>query len=132
MKHLACLVLVFGSLDAYAGGNYACEITGAFRVDQSGKQNIEALRALVGDKFSVDRATGIMTGALENSYVSGPTVVDHGSKESSYKAINSMNSPVYDGTSLNFLEIQENIVGKTKPFVYLNGADVFYGKCVHN
>jgi hypothetical protein len=128
MKYL-CLVLFFGVLDASAGGNYACEITGAFRVEPSGKPNAEVLSVFAGDRFTVDRATGQMSGALDNSFASGPIVVDHGSENSAYRAMNSMKSPVYDGTSFNLLVVEEYIVGKSKPFVYLDDEGVFYGTC---
>jgi hypothetical protein len=133
MKYIFCLLLFIVSLNAYSGENYTCEITGAFQIDQEGKQITTKLKKFVGDSFSVNRTTGEMSGALINSFASGPTVVNPGSEDSSFQAVNSMINPVTTATNFNTLVIQEFVEGKNKPFVFLDdGVDIFYGKCVHH
>lgn len=132
MKLIVCLLLCVVSLNVYSGDNYTCQITGAFQIDHNGKQITTKLKNFIGNSFSVNRATGEMTGALNNSFVTGPTVIDPGSAETSYRAVNSMINPVTTATNFNTLVIQEFVSGKNKPFIFLDdGVDIFYGKCVH-
>ena len=132
MKYIVCLLSLTVSLNAYSGENYTCVITGAFQIDQNGRQVTTKLKDFVGDSISVNRNTGVMSGALINSFASGPTVVNPGSKDSSFRAVNSMINPVTTATNFNTLVIQEFVSGNNKPFIFLDdGVDIFYGKCVH-
>ena len=132
MKSIICLFLLTVSLNTYSGENYTCKITGAFQIDLDGKQVTTNLKDFVGDSFLVNRATGEMSGVLTNSFASGPTVVNPGSVDSSFQAVNSMINPITTATNFNTLVIQEMVSGKNKPFIFLDdGADIFFGKCAH-
>jgi len=132
MKIFTILLTAVISLNAYASDDYMCKITGAFRVNSEGKQNHDGLKSLIGENFSVNRASGLMLGALTNSFAAGPMVVDPGSEESSFRVVNSMLNPVYDGHITNSLTIHEFVDGKSKPFVFLGTeVEVYYGTCVH-
>ena len=132
MKYIVSLLLLIVSLNVHSGENYICEIKGAFQIDQDGQQVTTKLKDFIGNSFSVNRETGEMSGALINSFASGPTVVNPGSEDSSFQAVNSMINPVTSATNFNNLVIQEFASGKNKPFIYMvDGVDIFYGKCMH-
>jgi len=87
----------------------------------------------IGKQFNVERNTGLMAGALKNSYVTEPQVIDHGSSENSYKVVTTMRKDqgAGAGSSLFALTINEYADGVRKPFVFLSDSDVYFGWCEH-
>ena len=87
----------------------------------------------IGKKFTVDRVTGLMAGALKNSYLTAPEVIDGGSKENSYKVVTVMRKDqgVGVGSNVYALIINEYQEGKRKKFIFLQNDDVYMGWCEH-
>lgn len=90
---------------------------------------IQTRKAYVGQKFTVDRATGRMSGALRNSFDAKPQVIDQGSKDSGFKVVTTEKAHV--GSIVFTLVINEFVSASGKPFVFLRDTDVFFGSCVH-
>ncbi len=87
---------------------------------------------LIGKQFSVNRTTGVISGpaGLQNSsHAARPIVVDHGSKDNSFKAVTTL-SP-RPGSLVWVLVVDEYRQGKEKPFAFMDNSDVFFGTCVH-
>lgn len=86
----------------------------------------------VGKEFSVDRASGVMAGALKNSYLTEPQVVDFGSSDNSYKVVSTMRIDQGAGAGSNIyaLTIEEFQSGPQKPFLFLENGNAFFGQCV--
>jgi hypothetical protein len=119
---------------ANAGEDYRCTIK---RVSWAGKEfgsTFELFKqAYVGKDFTVERGTGLMAGALKNSYATKPQVIDYGSKENSYKVVTTMKLEESSGSDSNIfaLTISEYEPSPKKSFVFLNNDDVYFGDCDH-
>jgi len=119
---------------ANAGNNYRCTIE---RVSLAGGDAGATYdlrkKYYVGKEFTVERASGLMAGILKNSYTTKPQVVDHGSKENSYKVVTTMriNQGFGAGSNIYALTILEHEQGTRKPFVFLNNETIYFGHCEH-
>jgi hypothetical protein len=119
---------------AAAGENYKCTIE---RVEHSHGEKDSPLRlyiaTYVGKTFTVDRKTGLMKGAIENSYATIPEVVDPGSKDNSFKVVTTMklSQGAGKGSNLYALVIDEFVESPRKPFVFLQNEAVYFGYCEH-
>ncbi|WP_417455793.1 hypothetical protein [Kordiimonas sp.] len=127
---LAIAVVLLSGTPVAAVDDYLCEIMGTGRVVASGQfEETNILKMYVGRKFSVDRKTGMMSGALKNNYHSMPRLVDRGSKDNSFKV---MTVDVFENTTnvyvLNIGEFEE---GPNKPFIFYENSSVYYGRCRH-
>jgi hypothetical protein len=87
----------------------------------------------IGKQFSVERRTGIMAGALKNSYATKPQVIDTGSKDNAFKVVTTMRIEQGAGAGSNIYALTINEYDKSpkKPFIFLNNDVVFFGACEH-
>ncbi|WP_339421295.1 MULTISPECIES: hypothetical protein [unclassified Pseudomonas] len=111
-----------------AGSDYGCTIERVV-----GASDDAYSQAYVGKKFNVDRLTGLMVGALKNSYVTNPQVIDHGSSKNSFKVVTTMRKDqgVGAGSNIYALTINEYQNGARKPFIFLNNDQAYIGWCEH-
>ncbi len=131
---VVCMIALGLSGHASAGEDYSCTIERMYRASgESGPVYDAYKKHYVGKTFTVDRASGVMVGALKNAYVTEPQVVDHGSTENSYKVVTTMrvDQGAGAGSSISALNISEFEETAQKPFVFMSGEDAFFGKCVH-
>lgn len=139
MKQIAFLFLIvtaaiFTVSFAHAGTDYRCRIERVYDADGDKSSLIDGERKLyVGKEFTVDRSSGIMIGALKNSYVTEPVVVDSGSKDNSFKSVTTMrrDQGAGAGSSVFSLVVKEYADTPKKPFVFLSNDTVYFGNCVH-
>lgn len=126
------LTLLCVSVDAQEAGTYLCTID---RVDSADNVHpkVKAKRDAdyLGKRFTVNRATGIMSGALNNAYKRLPTVIDSGSNSNSFKVVTTMllSEGYGAGTNIHALTVMEFLPEPKKPFVYLWNSEIFYGNC---
>lgn len=95
---------------AHAGTDYRCTIERIYDADGDKSPLIDGQRKrFVGKEFTVDRRLGVMIGALKNSYMTEPVVVDRGSKDNSFKVVTTMrrDQGVGDGSSVFTLVVKE-------------------------
>ena len=117
-----------------AGTDYRCTIERIVDSAEDGAPSIAAKRKVyVGKEFTIDRRTGVMIGALKNSYLTEPRVIDSGSSENSFKAVTTMrrDQGVGAGSNLFAIVVKEFAETAKKPFVFLENDMVFYGHCIH-
>ena len=90
-------------------------------------------KQLKGKEFSVERRTGLMAGALKNSYDTKPDVIDRGSNENSFKVVTTLRSGqgVGPGSYVLVLIVREYVQGSRKPFTYLENDRLYSGICEH-
>ncbi|MBU1224120.1 MAG: hypothetical protein KKA22_01195 [Gammaproteobacteria bacterium] len=139
MKRIAFLFLIvtaatFTVSFAHAGTDYRCTIERVYDADGDKSSLIDGERKLyVGKEFTVDRSSGAMIGALKNSYVTEPVVVDRGSKDNSFKSVTTMrrDQGAGAGSSVFSLVVKEYADTSKKPFVFLSNDTVYFGNCVH-
>lgn len=110
--------------------DYKCRIDRVFEAQIT--ENV-VLKSFLGQEFTVDRSTGIMVGALKNSYVTSPQIIDFGSGENSYKVITSLkvSEGAGRGSNIYALTINEFESGPEKSFAFLRNDEVFFGLCKH-
>ena len=74
-----------------------------------------------------------MAGALKNSYVTKPQVIDPGSKGNAFKVVTTMRLEQGAGAGSNVyvLTINEYSSSPKKPFVFVENDEVFLGVCEH-
>ncbi|ETK22709.1 MULTISPECIES: hypothetical protein [Pseudomonas] len=124
----AALVALIGVTNVSAAADYRCTIERVVAASEE-KSN----QVYIGKQFSVDRQTGLMVGAIKNSYVTDPQVIDHGSLETSFKVVTTMRIDQGSGASSNIyaLTINEYQAGPRKPFIFLDNDEAFLGWCEH-
>ncbi len=74
-----------------------------------------------------------MAGALKNSYVTKPQVIDSGSKDNAFKVVTTMRIEQGAGAGSNIYALTINEYDKSpkKPFIFLDNDVVFFGACEH-
>ncbi len=128
MKYIFSILILF-SFNALAVQDYKCTITNASAPGENGELEVIGDKSVIGKLFTVNRKTGDMSGPIKNNYLSTPKVIDHGSKENSYKVISIMQNETT--SNVYTLVIEEYAESSRKPFVYLSNSWVFYGFCEH-
>lgn len=125
---IAALVALIGTTNASGAVDYRCTIERVVAASEG-----ESNQVYIGTQFTVDRHTGLMTGALKNSYVTDPQVIDQGSLETSFKVVTTMRKDqgAGAGSSIYALTINEYQEGAKKPFIFLNNDEAFLGWCEH-
>ncbi|WP_460163469.1 hypothetical protein [Pseudomonas sp. S2_F03] len=122
------LATALGCGEAMAATDYRCTVE---RTDSASESSVGNL--FIGKQFTVERRTGVMAGALKNSYVTAPEVIDPGSTENSFKVVTTMrlDQSLGPGSAVFTLVINEYQDGPRKNFVFLEGDDVYFGWCEH-
>jgi len=132
---VAILVALFTSGVAHStDDDYRCTINRVSLAQGDFGQEFENLKKrYVGKEFTVERRTGLMAGTLKNSYGTDPQVIDHGSKDNSYKVVTTMK--IEEGTgygsNVHVLIISEYEKAPKKPFVHLCNEEVYFRYCEH-
>ena len=127
VKAVALLALA-GATNVWAAEDFRCTIESTVAAKEK-----PINRIFIGKQFTVERRTGLMAGALKNSYVTDPQVIDYGSTENSYKAVATMRKDqgAGVGSSIYALTINEYDKGDRKPFIFLQNDEAFLGWCEH-
>jgi len=127
--------LALGSRAATAQEDYDCTIERVESADLTQLAILKLERATyVGKRFTVERSTGLMAGALKNSYVTKPIVVDYGApKQNSYKVVTTMRitEGAGYGSHLYVLVVDEFVEDPVKPFAFLDNDTTYFGICRH-
>lgn len=129
---IGAAVALVAATNACASEDYRCTIERAVSAQQS-KSHSEDIQMYIGKQFTVERRSGLMAGALKNSYVTDPQVIDYGSTENSYKVVTTMRKDQGGGagSTIFALTISEYLEGAKKPFIFLENDDAYLGQCEH-
>jgi hypothetical protein len=128
------LVLAGMAARAQEVRDYLCTVERVSNADDAESRFLEMQRkTLAGKQFSVSRRTGVMTGALKNSFITQPEVIDVGSADNSFKAVTTLRPGQGrgPGSNINVLVVREFEPGQNKPFIFLDNEDLYFGKCRH-
>lgn len=126
--------VVSGDVSAMVLRDYHCKIERVGTADNLATARLEwNEKTYLGKEFAVERRTGVMTGALKNSYITRPEVIDFGSDENSFKVVTTLRREQGAGRGSNayLLVVNEYTKGSKKPFVFVDNDDVYFGSCVH-
>ena len=122
------------AFNAFSASDYRCVITSRA---SAGEESLAVKKSqekiYLGQEFTVERRTGLMAGILKNSYFTKPQVIDSGSKDNSFKVINSLRleEGLGSGTNIYALTINEFERTEKKGFVFLVNDTVYLGTCKH-
>lgn len=130
------LSLCVGTVAAAPLRDYRCTVEQVITLrERTGLTVEEAGRRSSPMEFTVDRNTGIMVGALKNSWGSDrqPRIVDPGSTENSFKVVTIVdrNNSWGPGTSVEYLTIMEFWDGPMKGFTFITELGIYAGTCTH-
>ena len=126
------IILVFLFLAApglaHAIDAYKCTVLDASGLNDDGRLGSTSFTGWYLDKeFVVDKGTGRVKGGLSNNNGYGqPQVLDYGSVSQAFKALTIFKPFI----TVNYLYIEEFHDGNEKPFMFIDGNQVFSGKCV--
>lgn len=130
-----CLIVIAGlaTTSAHAAGpEYRCTITQRYAAapEMPAVRNAQE-NAHIGKQFTVEKETGIMSGALMNAYAVEPVVIDEGSNESAYKVVTAMkmDDGAGFGSNIYALTINQEDTSEQKPFAFLENDKVYLGHC---
>jgi hypothetical protein len=128
MKAWMGVTVLVTATNAWATDDYRCTIESTVAAKEK-----PINRIYIGKQFTVERRIGLMAGALKNSYVTDPQVIDYGSAENSYKAVATMRKDqgAGVGSSIYALTINEYDESDRKPFIFLQNDEAFLGWCEH-
>ncbi|MGA9163151.1 MAG: hypothetical protein WBZ31_01730 [Thiobacillus sp.] len=127
-------LLLLMTSPAFAQSDYRCVIQRIVTAEQAPNSILTFNeRNYLGKEFTVERNTGLMAGALKNSYVTKPQVIDPGSKGNAFKVVTTMRLEQGAGAGSNVyvLTINEFSSSPKKPFVFVENDEVFLGVCEH-
>ena len=121
-KILASIVftLLATTVNAISGDDYRCVVERITLAQGDVGAKYESYKkAYIGKEFTIERTSGMMAGALKNSFTTKPQVIDFGSKENAFKAITTMRSDQSAGGGSNIyaITILEYLDEVQKPFV---------------
>lgn len=123
-------LVAFPSL-AQAGLNtYECVIVEERNLTHDGKLDPTRNQFAVGQRFHVDRITGVVLGARFMTPLdrAKATVVDRGSKEQSFRVVY-IEDKGRLGKGVEVLIVEEYVSGLTKPFVAIGWDSIVSGTC---
>ncbi len=114
--------------------DYRCRIDRVATSDRSPNSQFDFMaKNYIGKEFTVDRRTGVMTGALRNAFITRPDVIDRGNEDNSYKVVTTLRLEQGAGRGSNVYVLVVNEYKRTqeKSFVFLNNDAVYFGMCTH-
>ena len=133
--HLAATVaMMLPQANAQVFKDYRCKIERVATPEATPNSILDfQIKNYVGKEFTVERRTGMMAGALKNSYITRPEVIDFGSDENSYKVVTTLRREqgVGRGSNVYVLVVSEYKRGAAKPFTFVDNDEVYFGTCVH-
>lgn len=130
-RSLVFFVGLISSIQSYGGSDgYLCTILEIKELGTSGKfaTHKGAFSQLIGESFSIDRATGKVIGLpFSNESYKEIRVFDHGNTENSYKHIAISHSP---NIWIQYVYVAEHEQSSEKPFWGTDdGNKIFSGVC---
>ena len=131
---IAAVAATLPGAHAQALRDYRCKIERVATAEPPPNTQLDfQVKNYVGKEFTVDRRTGVMAGAIKNSYITKPEVIDFGSEENSYKVVTTLRTEqgIGRGSNAYILIINEYKKSASKPFTFVENSEVYFGTCVH-
>lgn len=123
------IVMTFTPLVSYAApGIYRCEVVSDASIKPDGTLDIVKDSSRVNQSFTVIKKTGEMIGDVMDP-LKNPKVLALGSEKNSYKVIWTQKASGKNGIFLDYLNIDEYVMGTKKPFGFFSGSLLLTGFC---
>jgi len=111
----------------YASDAFKCVVKDAKSAGVSGRlETDDFYNKFVGREFTVDRATGVMVGALKNHASYGaPKILNDGSEKKAFRVIT-----VYEpSVAFDYLTVETYNKKSQMPFIFVSSSTVVSGIC---
>ena len=132
MNHLTTLffmVAIVAPLQAYADPHfYQCQVMSDAYIKTDGSLDLLRDSPRVGEKFTVIKGTGVIIGDVMDA-LNNPKVFPSIAGKNSYKVIWEQKAEGGGGAFIDYLNIDEFVKGKKKPFGFFSGSLLLTGLC---
>jgi hypothetical protein len=126
---LLSLVAIASPLQAYADPHYyQCQVMGDAYIQSSGSLEVLHDSSRIDAKFTVIKSTGVVIGDVMD-VLNGPKVIALGDEKNSYKVIWEQKAAGKNGAFVDYLNVDEFVKGKKKPFGFFSGGLLLTGIC---
>ncbi len=123
------MAAVFAPLQAYADSHfYQCQVMSDAYIKADGSLDVLRDSPRVGEKFTVIKGTGEVIGDVMDA-LNNPKVLASGNGKGSYKVLWEQNAAGNNGAFVDYLNIDEFVKGKKKPFGFFSGGLLLTGLC---
>lgn len=129
MKIIFATLLITFSFTASATGAYKCTVSSTAGLNQNGKlSQTEFTKLSLASEFVVDKGTGRINGGKFSNHNSfgQPQVLEIGSSEQAFKALTIFKP----NPMINYLYIEEFSEKNEKPFMFVDGSNIYSGICI--
>ena len=107
---------------------YQCQVMSDAYIRESGTLDVQRDSPRVGQKFVVTKKTGEVIGDIMDP-LKNPKVVSLGGEKNSYKVVWEQKSQDKKSAFVDYLNIDEFVKGKSKPFGFFSGSLLMTGLC---
>ena len=125
VKLTAVVIWTVVLASAASASGYRCVVNDAVTADGGKISRTELIKTFVGKEFIVDRGNGRMLGDVFSGQGWEPKILDHGSRQQSFKAQYTAAPYVH----VRLLTVQEFMPGNQKDFFMLDEDNLISGKC---
>ena len=123
------IVMTCTPLASYAvPGIYQCQVMSDASIKPDGTLEIVKDSSRVNQSFSVIKKSGEIIGDVMDP-LKNPKVLALGSEKNSYKVIWTQKASGKNGVFLDYLNIDEYVMGAKKPFGFFSGSLLLTGFC---
>lgn len=129
LSTLLSIVALVTPLRAYADPRfYQCQVISDAYIKSSGALDVLRDSPRVGAKFTVIKGTGEVIGDVMDA-LNNPKVLASVNGKGSYKVLWEKNAAGNNGAFVDYLNIDEFVKGKKKPFGFFSGGLLLTGLC---
>jgi hypothetical protein len=107
---------------------YQCEVISDAHIQNDGSLEILQNNSRIGQKFTVMKKTGEVFGDVMDA-LKNPKMLASGSEKNSFKVLWVQKAASKSGVFVDYLNIDEFIKGKQKPFGFFSGSLLLTGIC---
>lgn len=123
------MAAVVAPLQAYADPHfYQCQVMSDAYIKADGSLDVLRDSPRVGEKFTVIKGTGEVIGDVMDA-LNNPKVIPSIGGKYSYKVIWEQKAEGNGGAFVDYLNIDEFVKGKKKPFGFFSGSLLLTGLC---
>lgn len=123
------MAAVVAPLQAYADPHfYQCQVMSDAYIKADGSLDVLRDSPRVGEKFTVIKGTGEVIGDVMDA-LNNPKVIPSIGGKYSYKVIWEQKAEGSGGAFVDYLNIDEFVKGKKKPFGFFSGSLLLTGLC---
>ena len=123
------MAAVVAPLQAYADPHfYQCQVMSDAYIKADGSLDVLRDSPRVGEKFTVIKGAGVIIGDVMDA-LNNPKVIPSIGGKNSYKVIWEQKAEGSGGVFVDYLNIDEFVKGKKKPFGFFSGSLLLTGLC---